>query len=540
MLTTGRTPRRSEDAISAADHASPTGVPANASAARPLLTPGRVVAALLLVCVVKGAWLSAGVVVPPDPDTVRDLGFIQGVRDGDWFHDPTTGGALRWYPPLLHDLAALLTGALRLPLFDTWLHAGAVLNLLTPLSFYWMNRCLIGLWPAATATVLLVLFGGVLLPSDAVTGYTPWTLTPALAWPMFFVSVRLIATAVERCTIAGAVLVGSCIGVVFLAHTVPAVLLAGMTTVAARVVQGKRWLTLLWLACAAAVALAWAAPFLLPLVVTYRLHIANAVPGSWVHPVLSQPLTLVPNLLGVVAAIWLLTQRIWLPLPRGTIALFAAWITLCLIPLGRHYACDGRTDGVCGVFVVAVHHYLAYLQPAWASLIEVALVRLTNGRVPTALLGLAIAACGIAAVLFMSAPEDQSLRRLGSIHPELVLDRAAYAWILANTRPEDLFVTELPPNPADMGPGAATVMAAGRRLVAPPEMHSNPYVAWEPRNARRLEALRPGADLCPLLREAADANAFLLLPAGQKTDATPVFRSPFSTIYSVPRGVCGA
>jgi len=508
--------------------------------AGPFLTPGRVVAALLLVCAVKGAWLTAGVVVPPDADTVRDLGFIQGVRDGNWFHDPATGGAWRWYPPLLHDLAALITGTLRLKLFDTWLHAGAVLNLLTPLSFYWMNRRLIGPWPAAVATVLLVLFDGLLLPSDAVTGYTPWTLTPALAWPIFFVSVRLIATAVERGTIAGAVMAGSCIGVLFLAHTVPGILLAGMTAVTAAVVQGPRWRTLTWLACAAVVALIWAAPFLLPLLIAYRLHIANVVPGSWVHPVMSEPLTLVPNLLGVAAMIWLGTQRIWLRLPRGTIALFAAWILLCVIPLGRHYACDGRTDGACVVFLVAVHHYLAYLQPVWASLIGLAGVSVTNGRISTAPLYLVIAACGVAAILFVLDPEDQSLRRIGSIHPERVLDRGAYDWILANTRPDDLFVTELPPNPADMGPGAATVIAAGRRLVAPPEMHSNPYVAWEPRNAQRLDALRPDADLCPVLRDAA-ATTFLLLPAGREVSrATPVFRSPFNTIYQVPRGVCGA
>ena len=504
------------------------------------------IVALLLVCAVKGAWLSAGVVVPPDPDTVRDLGFVQAVRDGNWFHDPTTGGAWRWYPPLLHDLAALVTGALRLPLFDTWLHAGAVLNLLTPLSFYWMNRRLIGPWPAANATVLLVLFDGILLPSDAVTGYTPWTLTPALAWPMFFGAVRVVATSVERRTAAGALIVGSAVGAVFLAHTIPAVLLAGMTAVAAVAVQGLGWRTLVWLACAAAVALVWAAPFLLPLLIVYRLHIANTVLGSWVHPVLSRPLMLVPGVLGLLALIWLLTQLIWLRLPRGTMAIFVAWIILCLVPFGRHYACIGRTGGACSVFVVAAHHYVAYLQPAWASLIGLALARLSSGRVSTARLSFAIAACSTAAIVFVFDPDDWSLRRLGSVHPERVLDRAAYEWILANTRPDDLFVTELPPNPADMGPGAATVIAAGRRLVAPPEMHSNPYVAWQPRNAQRLDALRPDADLCPLVREAGDGTAFLLLSAdGAQADrhidrATPVFSSSFNMIFAVPRSVCGA
>ena len=36
--------------------------------------------------------------------------------------------------------------------------------------------------------------------------------------------------------------------------------------------------------------------------------------------------------------------------------------------------------------------------------------------------------------------------------------------------------------------GPATVIAAGRRLAAPPRYHSNPYAPWEPQNARRFSA----------------------------------------------------
>src|ERR1700712_2711236 len=126
-----------------------------------------VVRALLLVCCVKGIWATVGVEVPPDPDTVRDLGFIQGFLDGNWLGDPAIAGAWRWYPPLLHGVAALIIGGLHLPLFSTWLHAGALLNLLSPLSFYLMNRRLVGAWPAATATAVFVLYDSVVMPGDA-------------------------------------------------------------------------------------------------------------------------------------------------------------------------------------------------------------------------------------------------------------------------------------------------------------------------------------------------------------------------------------
>ncbi|HEY0182318.1 MAG TPA: hypothetical protein VGC09_05865, partial [Rhodopila sp.] len=159
---------------------------AAASVTAASVTPHMVVGGLLLACCAKGLWITGGVEVPPDPDTIRDLGLIQGFLDGNWFADPVTADAWRWYPPLLHGLAALLAGLLHLPLFSTWLHAGAVLNLLSPLTFYGMNRRLIGPWPAAAATAVFVLFNSVVMPGDLTAGYTPWTLTPALTWPLFF------------------------------------------------------------------------------------------------------------------------------------------------------------------------------------------------------------------------------------------------------------------------------------------------------------------------------------------------------------------
>ena len=57
------------------------------------IRPGIVVAALLFACLIKGLATTQGVMVPPDPDTVRDLGFIQGFLDGNWFGDPATADA---------------------------------------------------------------------------------------------------------------------------------------------------------------------------------------------------------------------------------------------------------------------------------------------------------------------------------------------------------------------------------------------------------------------------------------------------------------
>jgi hypothetical protein len=505
------------------------------------MAPAMVVAGLLLACCAKGLWVTINVEVPPDPDTVRDIGFIQGFLDGNWLGDPSTAGAWRWYPPLLHGVAAILVSALHLPLFSTWLHAGAFFNLLTPLSFYLMNRRLLGPWPAAAATAVFVLFDGVVMPGDATAGYTPWTLTPALTWPLFFASVWLIADRIPRLRMIDAALLGTAFGLVFLAHTVPAVLLSGIALCTALGLHGWRQRTLVWLAVVAIVELIWATPFLLPLVAAYHLHIANPGPGSWQHPALTDPATLLPNALGLLALGWLLSRREWSRLPLSTTLILGGWIGLCVAFLGRHYVCAvaGQTGGACGVFVVAAHHYHVYLQAAWASLIGLAVVRLWKIGRRRDLVPLLMLLVFAGLIGFFTKPEDAELRRLGSTRMDLILDRAAYHWILLGTAPDDLFVTELPDDAADMGPGAATVMAAGRKLVAPPAFHANPYVAWAPRNARRISYLKTGADLCPLLRQG--SNAFFLLPNGRTVEgATRVFSSAFNTIFRVDRGACPA
>jgi len=81
------------------------------------------VAALLLLCVAHGLWTVSGLSYPLDVDSLRDIGFAQGILDGDLFGDPVYAGEVRWYPPLVPSLAAAasrLLGIVDLPAF--WVH----------------------------------------------------------------------------------------------------------------------------------------------------------------------------------------------------------------------------------------------------------------------------------------------------------------------------------------------------------------------------------------------------------------------------------
>jgi hypothetical protein len=121
-------------------------------------------------------------------------------------------------------------------------------------------------------------------------------------------------------------------------------------------------------------------------------------------------------------------------------------------------------------------------------------------------------------------------------------DLAAYRWILSNTTPDDIFVTDLRSD--DVNPTAFSVMAAGRQLATVPKTFSNPYVDWNKKNDLRLSYLdavsdpgRPGTALCGL----GHGHGWFLLPNDFKViqvRAEPVFRTPYNTGYRITGSGC--
>src|SRR5262245_1984858 len=70
--------------------------------------PWMAVGALLSLCALHGINVQRGVQVPADTDSLRDLGFIQGLLDGNYWGDPSYAGEWRYYPPLVHIIIAAI------------------------------------------------------------------------------------------------------------------------------------------------------------------------------------------------------------------------------------------------------------------------------------------------------------------------------------------------------------------------------------------------------------------------------------------------
>ena len=524
--------------------------------------PEAVVALLLATCLWHGLSTTAGLAYPPDEDMLRDMGAAQALLDGNLFGDPTYSGEWRWYPPLV---PALMAGLYRLSGADGlarfWVAAGPWLNLLAPLLLFLMGRRLIGAPAAAIATAILVVFNGALSEPWQAGGYSPWAFTPFLVQGMFFAGLWLLHARVATARWRDAALIGLVIGLVFLAHAVPALLLATAATLAALAVQGLRWRTLLWIGLVGAVALLIGLPYLAPIALHYPGGPVNPLVTGYVDWLLKPPPRLwllvvnAPGLAGLLA-----TAVLWrrAPLGRATTAILAAWIGICVLFLGRHYACAALapTAGpgltACRVFAVAVHHYHLYLQLAWTLLMghvawQVArlwAVRLREGgrgAVPwraglAAGLALLLLAVGCRSVL--RRPFDRERRASVLAGTANWIDADLYRWVLAHTRPDTLFATE-PATPWKDG-RAFAVIAAGRKLVAAPAAHSNPFLLWAPRDARRRAVLAAAAGEGPVAPLCEGAP---LLVLGRESPAAParveaVLATPWNTLYRPRPEIC--
>ena len=303
------------------------------------------------------------------------MSVYQGFLDGNWFGDPAYAGEWRWYPPLLHGLAALgvwLSGASPM---SFWVRIGLWVNLLVPLTFFLMNARLFGGAAAAVATAIFVLFDGAsTYPYNAAVIHGSRSSQSDL--PFFFLEITLINARGRSARMRDAVVIGRVMGIVFLAHTVAAILLSAVITTTAFSQRGIRRQTLLWLAVVTLVELGWGLLFLGPLLVHYGLHIANPAPGAWMAA-LMQPTSAhgcdraALNLPGVLAAagVWLLWWRD--PVDNRTIVILGTWIIGCVTFLVRHEVCavSGAKGAVCETFVIPAHHFQFYLAAAWASVI---------------------------------------------------------------------------------------------------------------------------------------------------------------------------
>ena len=160
-----------------------------------------------------------------DGDFYRDMAYVEGILEGHFGKDPNYLGAYLWYNPLLVSIEALVAKISGLPLNDVVMQAGTFLNLLGPIAFFIMASSLfnvrIGL---ATLLSYLFLSSGDIPGFDAAT-YSPWLYPVCFNQFLFYLNIFLCYTAFTKQKYIWFILLGTCIGINFLGHTAPAILM---------------------------------------------------------------------------------------------------------------------------------------------------------------------------------------------------------------------------------------------------------------------------------------------------------------------------
>ena len=480
--------------------------------------PGRVFLVILGLCavaLVHGVRTTGDLNWSYDPDHFRDIAHAQTIRDGGLWRDPFYLDETTWYNPLVPSIVATISYLADAPVSVTYTRAGAYLNLFAPLMLYLLASVLLDR-RSALAAVCCFLFVRA-EPSWAVPTYSPWIFPSSVAQGLFYLTLAAYTRAFRARTYGAHLTVGILLGLTFLGHTAPAILL-GVIITAGTVYQmlparthgfDRRFArqTVVCFAIVVTSALVVSAPFLVSIVGHYRLSLQNRVPTIWLDPSIElanwrafMAANLSPSLLNAFFALGLI--RIVAARRRVEAMVIMVWLTTALgLFLYSAYGWQiMQARGVQIPTLLPAHHFLFYFRGAQTVLfgygVAVLPGMLASGvrllrtlpplshaevrtRVETTVF--AVLVVGIVIGYYPAFAErddfvglrDQALDMYAT--PDSV---NLFRWIRAYTVATDVFL-------APDNVGLAIVGSAGRKLVAVDPFFSNPYVDWGARDAAR-------------------------------------------------------
>ncbi len=482
----------------------------------PTSSMGRAAATTLILVVLLVPALYLGWVTtrdlswPPDVDLDRDIAQARTMADGELLADPFYRGETVWYNPLVPALIAGLSRLTGVAVNVLYTRAGAFLNLAAPLAFFvLLDRCF-GRVAAVVATCHLLYLRDAGSPAWLSPSYSPWLWSASFTPALFYATVLAYRSALASASAPRFVLSGLLLGLTFLGHTAPALIL-GLAILVSVAGEGfarrgphlRRHVVLVASAAAAA------SPFLWSIVVRYRLHIRNRVPLDWVWP----PMRL-GNLgsfvvdqcsLATVLALAALVGLAFRDPRRREARLLTAWALGAAGLLA--YGILGDALPLPGL--VPRHHFFFYWRAAESALVgygaAVAVTRIAERRASwpgrrTAF----VLVVGSALMIGLAWPSYRRRDAFGAERREAERDdlranrQRAREWIETHSRLDDVFLAADDLALLVVGP-------TGRKTVAVDSYFANPYVDAKPR--------REGRDAMIGALERGDGPAFVAAAA---------------------------
>ena len=181
--------------------------------------------ALLLIAFFQCYYVSHDLNWSYDVDIHRDMSYVQGDLYGHFGQDPNFTGAYLWYNPLLTlaETAIVKLTGLQVPLVMT--RSGVYLNLLSPVAFIFMMLVLSD-FKVTLASLLSYLFlASGAIPCYYAATYSPWLYPVCFAQFLFYLNIILCYKAFSTQKYVWFLVLGTFIGINFLAHTAPTILI---------------------------------------------------------------------------------------------------------------------------------------------------------------------------------------------------------------------------------------------------------------------------------------------------------------------------
>ncbi len=438
---------------------------------------------------------------PYDEDLYRNMGHAQTILDGDYFADDLYLGEKQWYNPLLPTIVAGLSWLTKSPVHLLFTRLGAYFNLLAPIFFYLLMVRLFERWTALACT-----FGFLFVTSNGIPAwlggtYSPWFLPVLFVQAFFYMGLYIYIRAIETQHMKFYIISGIFLGLSFMGHTAPAILLGlimGITTLQIMIRSWRKQASvsqilrpLLLFSVCLLTAFIVSIPYHITILGHYRLKIVHPDPmnmvfppyqlaniGSFVNTFLSRKLLMVFIGFGLVALILEKTRRtsrnillLWLLITSGFIVHNYIWQllkeqginTVRILPV-YHFVFYFRVmlSILYGFGMIFVCHLLANLIARWKPLIGK--IRPNLNRIAFILL---LIATSVKVYPSYMMRDDY---REGRVYMEESEDfQAAFHWIREHTQPEDVF---LAPEPFSR----LVVGAAGRKVIVVHPLFSNPYI----------------------------------------------------------------
>ena len=426
---------------------------------------------------------TSDLIAPPDTwDHFRDIALAQTVRDGAPLSDQYYRDEWVWYNPLLPWTLALGSAMTGTTVEVFHVRAGPWLNLLGPVAFYLLGIRWIGRTAAFIALAIYLFFAAGNGPSWAYATYSPWLYSNTFAQGIFFTAALALGAASDKPTLPRAAGAGVLMGLTFLAHTGPALILVVMACAA----FAFHWRMLLATGAAAFVV---ASPFLYSIGVHYHFETVSTRPLAWVwHDVLT--LSLLPEflkdnavLVGLAAFGAVITTSrlllVWLA-AAGALLLYALSPAAPIIPAYHFWKWATAAMALLAGTAVA---WLCSTTPAqaWAAVRQPAVPPPRQASLLAVALTVALVVWHWPAYVNL---DDFSPERI----PRTRHDVEAVEFLRDFTRPDDVILGNADAVRWIIGP-------AGRKTIAPDSYLANPYVPFVPRARARdgmLAAIEAG------------------------------------------------